>query len=109
PQGLLLDQPSERPAAEVDDGCCLAPLDLPSRRPQPVGEVGILGGADLLPEAANSFERLAAARDVGALGIAPRAEAERPLLAHHAAKVDVSRDHGGAGGARLVDHTAADQ
>jgi hypothetical protein len=93
----------------VHDGRLLAPLDLPAGVAQAVGQVGVLGRADVLAEAAHLLERRAAAGHVGRLGIAPVAEVEGVRLAHLPAQVRVALDRGRAGRRGLVEHAAANQ
>src|SRR5204863_257097 len=55
----------------VDDGRPLPALHLPAGRLQPVGEVGVLAGADVLAEAAELLEHRAAEGGVRRLREAP--------------------------------------
>src|SRR4051794_1690140 len=86
-QGLLADEARHGLAAAVHDGRLLAPLDLPPCLLEAVGEVGVLGGADVLAEAADLLEGRAPAERVGRLREAPAAERERVLLGHQPAEV----------------------
>src|SRR5947209_12555183 len=93
----------------MGDSSVLAALHLPPCSPQPVGEVGVLGGANVLAEAAHLVEGGASASDVCALWVAPDTESESVVLAHRAAQVRVARRRRRVGRYLLVDDTTADQ